>query len=111
MKKITRKEYMENSGELFSDYYGQFITHATEMFILNHIGLEKLKTSKDEHFNDIIKHSRGGAGDWVWDYTPFNLELARELGEVSERGLGSASTHTCIGKEAARRLLELEKVA
>jgi hypothetical protein len=105
MKNITRKEYMKNSSELFDAYYGQFINHSTEMFVLGQIGIEKLKSSKDEHFNDIIKHSNGGAGGWIWDHTPFNLELAYELGEVTRGYLAAPSTHTCIGKTAARRLL------
>jgi hypothetical protein len=111
MNKITRDDYMSNGDALemndpkrwenHCDYYAQFITPATEAFILSHVGLKKLKTSKDKYFNDIIKHSNGGAGGWIWDRTPFNTTLARELGENL-----SMSTHTCIGKEAARRLLE-----
>ena len=101
---ITRAEYMNNS-ELFNEYYGQFILPETRYFIISAIGMEKLLKSKDKHFNDIIKHSNGGAGGWVWDFTPFNLQLARELGEVSKNGTGSMSTHTCVGKVCARRLL------
>jgi hypothetical protein len=103
MKKMTRKEYMENSSENFSEYYAQFITSETTAFINSSIGIEKLKTSKCKHLNDLYSHSNGGAGSWIWDLTPFNKELAREMGENF-----SPSTHTCIGKECARQLLEEE---
>ena len=105
MKTITRAEYMNSSGELFNAYYGQFILPETESFILSRIGLKKLMKSRDEHFNDIIKHSNGGAGGWIWDHTPININLAREAGEISPRGMGSQSTHTCVGKVCARQLL------
>lgn len=103
MKKMTRKEYMKDSSANFSDYYGQFITEHTINFIKHEIGIKKLKTSKCEHLNDLYSHSNGGAGTWIWDFTPFNQTLAREMGESF-----SPSTHTCIGKECARRLLEEE---
>ena len=98
---ITRKEYMKDSSNKFNDYYAQFITPSTIDFIESEIGIEKLKTSKCEHLNDLYSHSNGGAGGWIWDTTPYNYELARELGEGN-----SPSTHTCIGKVCARQLLE-----
>ena len=100
-KLMTRKQYMENSSENFRAYYGQFVTQSAIDFVKRNIGIKKLKESKDPHFNDIIKHSNGGAGGWIWDHTPFNIELARKLGECN-----SMATHTCIGKEAARQILE-----
>ena len=105
-KKITRAEYMENSHELSRAYYAQFVTEETRRFVAQHIGIKKLRESKDEHFNDIIHHSNNGHGGWIWDSSPLNLELARELGELSPGYLGSQSTHTCAGQEAARPLLE-----
>lgn len=109
MKKITRKEYMENSSELFNAYYSQFITQATTDFILRNIGMEKLRSSKCEHLNDLYKHSNNGAGGWIWDCTPINLDLARELGEVSAGYLPSPAFHTCVGKVCAKNLLNAEK--
>ena len=108
-KKITRAEYMENSHELFHAYYAQFVIEETRQFVAQHIGIKKLRKSKDEHFNDIIHHSNNGQGGWIWDSSPLNLELARELGEIHPGYLGSQSTHTCVGKEAARQLLEESK--
>jgi len=108
IKKITRSEYMRNSSKLHNEYYSQFVTESTIDFINNRVGIDKLKKSTCKHFNDIVSHSNGGAGSWVWDFTPINLELARELGEIYPRGLGSPSTHTCIGKAAARMILNEE---
>ena len=108
--KITREEYMENSHELFRAYYAQFVTDETRRFVAKHIGIKKLKKSKDEHFNDIIHHSNNGQGGWIWDASPLNLELARELGEIHPGYFGSPCAHTCVGKEAARQLLEERKL-
>ena len=103
--KITRKEYMKDSGNLHHTYYAQFITESTMHFVRERIGIEKLLTSKDKHFNDIIKHSRNGAGGWIWDFTPVNIELMRELGECHKGYLPSQATYTCVGKAAARILI------
>jgi hypothetical protein len=55
---------MENSSELHQEYYLQFATESTFRFIRAHIGLKKLRASKDKYFNDIINHSNGG-GEYV----------------------------------------------
>jgi len=102
---ITRDQYMENSSELHQEYYLQFATESTFQFIRSSIGLNKLRASKDKYFNDIIKHSNGGSGGWIWDSSPCNLQLMREIGEVGEKSLPSKSTRTCVGKAAARKLL------
>lgn len=99
---ITRKEYMNNSSELFNDYYNQFVTEETNRCIKSTFTLKQLLNSKDGHLNDVCKHSQGGRGSWLWDGAPINLKLARELGEVGPNSLPSQSTHTCVGKAAAR---------
>lgn len=104
MGPITRKEYMKNSSELFRPYYRQFVTSETLAFVKNRIGMEKLRRSTCEHLNDVVMWERGGR-TWLWDHSPINLQLARELGEVSPNALPSQSTRTCIGKAAARILL------
>lgn len=106
---ITRKDYMENSSVLHHDYYLQFVTQSTIDFVKSRIGMTRLLASKDKHLNDICKHSRGGAGSWIWDFAPINIALARELGEVSKGALPSPSTHTCIAKAAARELIKAER--
>lgn len=106
---LTSADYMNDSSNLFNKYYAQFITESTISFIKSNIGIEKLLSSKCEHLNDLYSMSRGGAGSWIWDSTPFNLTVAREANEVHERGMGSPSTHTCIGKVCARMLIKEHK--
>lgn len=101
---ITRKQYMENSSELFNEYYAQFITEATEQFILNNIGMKKLEASKCENLNDVDKMSNGSNNTWIWDSTPINNSLLKDAGENS-----SLSTHTCVGKVCAKKLLTNDK--
>ena len=105
IKMITRKDYMSNSGELHHKYYSQFVTESTLDFIKRNIGIDKIKASKDKHLNDIVKISNT-TGTWTWDFSPINLELARELGEVWPNSFPSQSTRTCVGKAAARMLVE-----
>jgi hypothetical protein len=96
---------MANSSELHHEYYLQFATLATFQFVRSSIGLEKLKASKDKYFNDVIRMPGTADARWIWDSSPMNLTLARELGEVDQKSLPSKSTHTCVGKAAARKLL------
>ena len=106
MKQITRSEYMKNSSELHHAFYLQFANPLTYRFIESRIGIDKLLSSKDEHLNDLYKHSNGGAGSWIWDSTPINTKLAVELGA----GL-SPSTFTCVGKAVAKELIKQHKEA
>ena len=100
-KLITRADYMANSSELHHAYYLQFATPSSWNFIRSNIGVKKLLTSTDpKYFNDLYKHSNGGSGGWIWDGTPINLTLSREMGEGN-----SMSTHTCVGKAIARELV------
>jgi hypothetical protein len=103
LDQISRTEYMENSSELHHAYWSQFVTPATMHFVESRIGLAKLLKSNDEHLNDVVKWQNGGR-NWLWDQSPMNTPLARELGECA-----SASSHTCVGKAAARILLENAK--
>jgi hypothetical protein len=108
-KIITRTEYMSNSSELFTTYHSQFINENTRDFIINTIGLDKLKSSKCPHLNDLFSHSHGGRGGWVWDFTPLDLGKAREAGAVSKNALPSPAFHTCVGKVCANLMLAESK--
>jgi len=103
---ITREQYMQNSSELHHAYYLQFATESTFQFVRSQIGLEKLKTSKDKYFNDIIRLPGTANATWIWDRAPINQTLCREIGENLSR-----STFTCVSKAAARELLNREIVA
>lgn len=109
---ITRKQYMDNSSELHHAYYSQFVTPETEKYVLKSVGLKKLLRSKDGHFNDLgIRHSLNGAGTWVWDFAPYNLQAMRDAGEVTRGYLPSHSSVTCTAKAAARSIVERERGA
>lgn len=104
---ITRDDYMNYNGKMIHHaFYSQFVLDATIGFVLNEVGKDKLMQSKDFHLNDIdIKHSNGGTGSWLWDFSPANLNLARELGAVGKNSIGSPSFYTCVGKAAARMII------
>ena len=116
-KPMNYAEYMTpsaNSAEAYEkhhQFYLQLATPSTFEFVRQAIGMDRLRKSKDKHLNDIgIKHTQGGAGSWVWDSSPLNLTLARELGAVPKGCYPSPSTCTCVGKAAARELLRREGI-
>jgi hypothetical protein len=103
LKSITRTEYLSNSSELFDAYWRQFVTGQTIRFVKSSIGVEKLRASTCKHLNDVVKWQNGGCL-WLWDYSPINTELLKELGESD-----CPSTRTNVGKAAARIILESVK--
>ena len=116
-KHMTYAEYMEPSAsraeshEKHHQFYLQLATPSTFKFVQQVIGMDRLRKSKDKHLNDIgIKHTHGGAGSWVWDSSPINLTLARELGAVAKGYHPAASTCTSVGKAAALELLRREGI-
>lgn len=55
---MTRKEYLDlsrlgNGIEAFHQYYSQFVTPYVTEVVRRHIGEDRIKASKDVHFNDI----------------------------------------------------------
>jgi hypothetical protein len=107
---ITRKQYMENSSELHHAYYAQFITDGTRAYVKSRIGIDKLMKSNDKYFNDLgIKHTQNGAGTWVWDFAPVNIQRMRDAGECGVGYLPSQSAVTCTAKACARMLVLEEK--
>lgn len=99
MMAITRTEYMDNSKELHHKYFSQFVTPQTIAFVKSQIGLKRLQQSTCEHLNDVVRWEQGGR-TWLWDRTPINAPLAKELGEGT-----SMATRTCVGKAAAKMIL------
>ena len=105
---MTRKDYhtemrkhpLDSSErkKIHQKYFAQFVTEKTFFFVHGEIGVEKLLKSKCEYFNDVVKMQDWG---WTWDLSPINTVLAKELGENS-----SQATRTCVGKAAARIILE-----
>lgn len=89
---------MKDSAALHHAYYLQFGTPATRAFVLREIGVEKLKSSRNPYFNDIIKHQHPHG--WIWDYAPINTDILRERGEIN-----SQAVRTCVAKAVAREIL------
>lgn len=104
MSRITKHQYSQNSSELHHAFYSQFVTDATLAFVKNQIGLERLRKCTDPHLNHV-QGIQMTANGWIWDKSPIDLTLARELGAVSEGCLPSLATRTCVGKAAAKMLL------
>lgn len=115
-KPMTYAEYMTPSANRAEShdkhhrFYLQLATDSTFEFVREVIGMDRLHKSKDKYLNDIgIKHTLGGRS-WVWDSSPINLTLARELGAVAKGYHPSASTCTSVGKAAALELLRREGI-
>lgn len=108
---MTRDDYMTGISEhpldsperknIHQKYFAQFVTEKTISFVHREIGVEKLLKSKCEYLNDVVRWRYGASRDWTWDFTPINTVLANELGENN-----SPATRTCVGKAAARIILE-----
>lgn len=103
--KFTRSDYMNNKCS-HREYYGQFVTPYVLQLVANSIGLDKIKASKDPHFNDIPLQE----WDRIWMrrtpqggyYIVPPMSISEMLREAKEGN--SAATGTCILKEAARQL-------
>lgn len=104
--KFTRADYM-NKRCTHREYYAQFVTPYVRQIVSQRVGIDKLKASKDPHFNDIPLS--------VWDSfwvarVPGGMCIRPPMSITELLGLAdegnSASTGTCILKEAARQLVE-----
>lgn len=106
--KFTRADYMAKRCT-HREYYGQFVSQYVRDLVRDRVGMARLLSSRDEHLNDIplsvwdsfwVRHADGG----MYIQLPFAVvSLIKEAGEDF-----SASTGTCILKEAARQVIEQE---
>jgi hypothetical protein len=96
---MHRTEMMKDSAAHHHNYYLQFATRSTRLFVLANIGLERLQSSNCPHFNDIVKND--GPHGWVWDQTPINTSILKSCGEIN-----SASVRTCVAKAVATEILK-----
>jgi hypothetical protein len=109
--KMTRKEYMSNSGELHREYYGQFVNEQVKKMVIREIGMDYLKMSRDEHLNDIPLKMWDSMSGFVFRGSemvmkPSNIEPI-EYAKLKEAGEGvSCATLVCIYKEAAKQIIE-----
>ena len=83
------------------EYYAQFVTATTKLFVLRRIGEKALNNSTDEHLNDIPLSTWDGIGQLIKS-TPSDLKI-----KMDEAGEGcSPATLVCIAKEAARQIID-----
>lgn len=95
----TRKQYMGGACS-HRDYYAQFVTEYILRMVRDVIGMDTLKASRDEHFNDIQLHR----WDHLSEALKGSLAIANEYGDGKK--YYSLGNGVCILKEAARQLLE-----
>ena len=94
---LTRKQYLD--GECtHREYYGQFVTDRIKQTVARHIGLDKLKESTDEHFNDIPLQR--------WDCCLIPGTVAGWLRKAGDVGGESLADRVCVAKEAGRQLID-----
>lgn len=98
-KLFTRAQYM-NRECTHRQYYGQFVTENTRALVGRVIGLQSLRLSKDEHFNDIPLARWDGMVNGRMIPAGTDAKL-RSLGDWLSMAAG-----VCILKEAAQQLLE-----
>ena len=93
----SRADYMSNACT-HREYYGQFITPAILKRVEQHIGLDRIKRSTDEHMNDIPLS--------LWD------GMSGSIGAIIQQGIKAAgdtlslSSCVCVAKEAAKQIKE-----
>lgn len=113
---ITRSEYLKRSNEgdgtlAHREYFSQFVTPQAKSCVLRVFPITTLLESKDPHLNDV-----GTRLDWDRVSGTYGFEHGR-IGTVGPllcvsdmlKAAGedkTASTMTCIVKEAARQLIE-----
>lgn len=95
---ITHKEYMDSNGELYHDYFGQFVSPSIRHYLSISSKYQEIIESTDPSFNDIPLK-------W-WDHVcAINTHLI-PWGLVHDSGYfcRDLATHVCIFKEAARQI-------
>lgn len=96
----TRDQYL-NGDVSHEEYYSQFVTAGTRQRVLRWIGLETLKKSTDESFNDIP------LAQWDALAVPFSFGTAKKLKEAGD--YPTLAGGVCILKCAASQLLQEAK--
>ncbi len=90
---FTRKDYL-NECCTHQQYYSQFISDYTRHAVRETLGIARIKSSTDPHFNDIPLH--------LWDLIPIGYRPAQLMKQVGDTM--TAAGKICICKEAARQL-------
>lgn len=100
---FTRKQYLNHECS-HREYYSQFVNDSIKNDVIQKFGIERLKNSTDEHFNDLpLSQWDQLSGYSVGSPNIYHIpvKLLRELGDsLSYAGI------TCIHKEAAQQIKE-----
>jgi hypothetical protein len=101
----TRAEYMKESNtngmEAHRKYFGQFVTEGTKSRVISSIGLKRILSSTNEHFNDIPLVT--------WDrLTP---QLPGSAGFSKAGDYYTLANGVCLAKEAARQIKEAHEAS
>ena len=106
----TRKQYLENKCS-HREYYAQFVDKDVLKIVRNEIGIDAIKSSKDEHLNDIPMKLWDGLSGCIFKGSELisppkcSRKIYDKAIELGEGGI-SPATMVCIFKEAARQLIE-----
>lgn len=98
---ITRKQYMAGEAS-HEDFYGQFVTPSMIRYVGNHIGVERIRRSRDPHMNDIPLQD--------WDNLNVSACMDRNAWRVAHGHPNpqtypwSMSGNVCVAKAAARAI-------
>jgi len=100
---FTRKQYLDKECT-YREYYAQFVAEDIKRAVATHIGLERIKNSKCEHFNNIPLK--------VWDRMSMWPGMKSRVSHVNNKvGVGnvwSLSDGVCMLKVAAQMIREGE---
>lgn len=95
MAACTRSDYMSGKCS-HATYYAQFVNANVLCIVAQRIGKDRIKNSKDEHFNDIPLHE--------WDALHSAVLAARNRFPHGDACFVSLGNSVCIAKEAARQI-------
>lgn len=106
--KWTRAQYLNREVD-HDTYYDQFVNSEVRAIVANRIGLENIKSSTDEHFNDIpLRHWDSLSTFKLTDGTVVPSCLPawclRAVAKAGETKGYSLSDVVCIAKAAARQI-------
>lgn len=109
----TRQDYLDGKIS-HRDYYAQFITATMVQQVIDNIGIERIKNSKDEHLSDIPMKEWDALSGHGWRISGGQEVMTgriqysvtfRDLCKQANEGI-SSSTMICVYKEIARQLVE-----
>lgn len=91
----TRQDYMANRCS-HREYYAQFVTEGLRDVVQSMIGIDRIKASTDQSFNDIPLAK--------WDRIPMPLGTSEKLKKCDD--YLTKCGIVCIAKEAAQQIKE-----